>query len=119
MNFPHDRLDAYAAAADFVVTVDAITRTLPRGRGYIVDQLRRASCSIQANIAEGAGEFSAADKARFYRMALRSASECAALLDVCRRLELCEAQAVFEAKELLDRVMAMVTKMVIRFAGSG
>src|SRR5690349_9459074 len=73
MRFPHHRLDAYHAAARFLVLADRIASALPRGRAYLVDQLRRASLSIQANIAEGAGEFSPADKARFYRMALRSA----------------------------------------------
>jgi four helix bundle protein len=42
------------------------------------------------NIAEGAGEFSPSEKARFYRMARRSATECAAILHVCRRLALVE-----------------------------
>ncbi len=119
MEFPHTRLDAYHAAAEFVVAADVLARGLPRGRAYLVDQLRRASLSIQANIAEGAGEFSPPDKARFYRMALRSASECAALLDACRRLRLCDDQSLAEAEEMLDRVMAMVTGLVTRFAGSG
>jgi len=119
MHFPHSRLDAYVAAAELVVTIDAIAASLPRGRAYLVDQVRRASTSIQANIAEGAGEFSPADKARFYRMALRSASECAAWLDVCANLNLCDARAIEEARELLDRVVAMTTKLVRRFAGSG
>jgi four helix bundle protein len=118
-NFPYSRLDAYHAAASFVVVVDAITATLPRGRAYLVDQLRRASTSIQANIAEGAGEFSAPDKARFYRMALRSASECGALLDACANLKLADARALGEAGEVLDRVMAMTTRLVQRFGGSG
>jgi four helix bundle protein len=118
--FPHDRLEAYAAAADFVVAADAIAADLPRGRGYLVDQLRRASTSIQANIAEGAGEFSPADKARFYRMALRSASESSALLDICERLKLCEdGTRVEEAKKMLDRVVAMTTRLVRRFVGPG
>jgi four helix bundle protein len=68
--FPFTRLDAYQAAAAFVVAVDILTAALPRGRAYLVDQLRRAALSIQANIAEGAGEFSPSNKARFYRMAL-------------------------------------------------
>jgi four helix bundle protein len=119
MNFPHNKLDAYAAAADFVVAADAIAGKLPRGRAYLVDQLRRASASIPANIAEGAGEFSPADKARFYRMALRSASECAALLDMCGRLGLSERSVLAEAEGLLDRVMAMITGLVVRFGGSG
>lgn len=119
MSFPHTRLDAYLVAADFVVLVDTLVRGLPRGRAYLVDQLRRASLSIQANIAEGAGEFSAPDKARFYRMALRFASECAALLDACKRMGLCETRALEEAERILDRVVAMLTRLVTRFAGSG
>jgi four helix bundle protein len=119
MDFPHSRLDAYQAAADFVVLADELAQGLPRGRAYLVDQLRRASLSIQANIAEGAGEFSPSDKARFYRMALRSASECAALVDACNRMKLCEREQVERAEAMLDRVMAMLTKMVTRFVGSG
>jgi four helix bundle protein len=119
MNFPHTRLDAYHAAARFVVTADAIAAALPRGRAYLVDQLRRASTSIQANIAEGAGEFSPSDKTRFYRMALRSASECAALLDICAQLRLCEEEQVEGAMVVLDRAIALVTGLVNRFAGSG
>ena len=40
------------------------------------------------NIAEGAGEFAPKEKARFYRMARRSATESAAVLDVCKNLKL-------------------------------
>ena len=122
MHFPYDRLDAYRIASTFVVTVDAITSTLPCGRAYLVDQLRRASTSIQSNIAEGAGEFSPSDKARFYRMALRSASECGSLLNACADLKLSDPQAVEEAKQLLSRVVAMTTRLVKRFssgAGAG
>lgn len=119
MEFPYTRLDAYRVASSFVITIDALTASLPRGRAYLVDQLRRASTSIQANLAEGAGEFSAPDKAHFYRMALRSASECGALLDACANLRLSDAQAVEEARELLSRVVAMTTRLVKRFGGGG
>lgn len=117
--FPFSRLHAYQAATSFVIRVDSIAGMLPRGRAYLVDQLRRAASSIQANIAEGAGEFSPPDKARFYRMALRSASECGALLDQCRGLELSEERAVEEAYVLLDRIVAMTTGLVRRFGGGG
>jgi len=40
---------------------------LPRGRAYLAEQLQRASTSIPLNTAEGAGEFSTKEKARFYR----------------------------------------------------
>jgi four helix bundle protein len=51
----------------------------PRGLGDLADQLRRASTSIVLNIAEGAGEYSPKDKAKFYRFAKRSAAECSAI----------------------------------------
>lgn len=117
--FPHSRLIAYQRAADFVALVDALSADLPRGRAYLADQLRRAAASIQANIAEGAGEFSPADKTRFYRIALRSAVECGSHLDVLLRLELADERAVEAALETLDRVVALVTGLVKRFVPRG
>jgi len=84
----HERLDAYKASIDFLAIADEVSGSLPKGRAYLADQLRRAATSIALNIAEGAGEFAAREKARFYRMARRSATECGAVLDVCARLGL-------------------------------
>ncbi len=77
--FDHERLYAYQVAIDFVPLADDVVESLPRGRGHLADQLQRASLSVALNIAEGAGEFSPKDKKMFYRMALRSATESAAL----------------------------------------
>ncbi len=60
--------------AIFVVLADVIIEHLPRGRAYLSDQLQRAGLSIPLNIAEGAGEYSIDEKARFYRMAKRLAN---------------------------------------------
>src|SRR5687767_15748151 len=73
--FEHERLDVYKAAIEWLVLADAVAATLPRARGYLADQLRRAASSISFNIAEGAGEFAPAEKVRFYRMARRSATD--------------------------------------------
>jgi four helix bundle protein len=70
-------LDAYHIAVEFVVLSDAVIENLPRGKGYLSDQLQRAALSIPLNIAEGAGEYAVDEKVRFYRMAKRSATECA------------------------------------------
>ena len=67
--FDHEKLDVYRAAIEFVAAADSIVEELPRGRSYLSDQLLRAVTSIPLNIAEGAGEFSAKEKARFYRIA--------------------------------------------------
>ena len=119
--FDHERLDVYGVAIEFVGLADAIVELLPRGRAYLADQLHRASMSVPLNIAEGAGEYSKKDKARFYRMELRSATECAAILDVCRKLELAEPQRLDAGRTLLLRIVSMLTRLIrsLRESGTG
>ena len=109
--FHHERLDAYQTSIEFVIAADTIASHLPRGRHYLADQLRRAATSIALNIAEGAGEFSRKEKSRFYRIARRSATECTAILDVCQRLELGTPQTLKDSRELLHRIISMLTRL--------
>ena len=110
--FDHEKLDVYRASIAFVLVVDEIVKILPRGRAYLNDQLQRAGSSITLNIAEGAGEYSRNEKIRFYRMAKRSATECASILDICRHLQLVNPQLYSQGRELLLRIVAMLTKLV-------
>jgi four helix bundle protein len=112
MAFDHERLDVYRLAIEFVARANDVVEALPRGRGYLADQLQRAALSIVLNIAEGAGKFSQADKAAFYLRARGSATESAAVLDVCRRLNLITAATVDENKTILDRIVGMLTKLI-------
>jgi len=114
----HEKLDVYRFAIQFVVLADEIVEALPRGRAYLADQLRRAGSSIPLNIAEGAGEFMPTEKARFYRMAKRSATECSSILDILQHLQLIEEQLFFKARELLTRIVAMLIKMIQRLGAS-
>jgi len=110
--FDHERLDVYRVAIAFVVIANDVVESLPRGRGYLADQLQRASTSVVLNIAEGAGEFSAKEKARFYRMAKRSATECAAILDVCQQLGLIAEERYRVGREHLLRTVSMLVRLV-------
>jgi four helix bundle protein len=112
--FTHERLDVFRAAIEFLVLADPIAAALPKGRRYVADQLRRAAMSIPLNIAEGAGEFASADKARFYRMARRSGTESAAILEACRVLKLAGDPDLDAARNVLDRVAAMLTALIRR-----
>ena len=47
--FEHERLDVYRTAIEFLVLADEVAASLPKGRAYMVDQLRRASTSISLN----------------------------------------------------------------------
>ncbi len=110
--FDHQKLDVYRAAIEFVAAADSVVEDLPRGRSYVADQLLRAATSIPLNIAEGAGEYSSKEKARFYRIARRSATECAAILDVCETLELVEPKELAGPRELLMRIVSMLVGLV-------
>ena len=110
--FDHENLDVYQVAVDLVILIDEIVENLPRGRSYLADQFLRAGTSVVLNIAEGAGEYSTVEKNRFYRMARRSATECAGILDICQRLKLVATNHHEKGRELLLRIVAMLTRMV-------
>jgi four helix bundle protein len=116
--FDHERLDVYRVSIAFVALADDTIGTLPRGRAYLADQFHRAALSIPLNIAEGAGERSPKDKKRFYRMALRSATECAAILDVCRHLKPANEEQPNSGRDSLLRVVSMLTRMT-KESGTG
>ena len=107
----HEKLDVYQIAIEFVVLADEVIEHLPRGKAYLSDQLQRAASSISLNIAEGAGEYAVDEKVRFYRMAKRSATECAGILDVCQRLRLVEEKRYIMGRELLIRIVSMLVRM--------
>lgn len=112
--FDHDKLDVYRVSLDFYVIANRVIDELPRGRSKLADQLARAALSISANIAEGAGEFSSDAKASFYRIACRSATECAAILDASRRVDIVSDRLHAEGRVLLLRIVAMLTKLAKR-----
>ena len=67
------------------------------------------------NLAEGAGKLSKADKRRYYLTARGSATESAALLDVCLRLRLVGEAEYSAGKAMLLRVVSMLIKLAMSF----
>ena len=65
-----------------------------------------------ANIAEGAGEFSSAEKARFYRIARRSAIELAAWLDIVEQRQHAPKELTDDALTRLEQVVSMLVRLI-------
>ena len=69
-------LKVWERAHQFVVEVYNLTGTFPKCEQYgLTSQIQRAAVSIVANIAEGCGRNSEAELARFFEIAMGSASE--------------------------------------------
>jgi len=111
MTLDHTKLDVYHRALDLLDHVDQVYEAMPPGRAHFKDQLDRAATSIVLNIAEGAGEFSKDEKQRFYRMARRSATETAAILDVLERRQAVAATVIQPARDLIVRVVSMLVRL--------
>ena len=111
--FDHNRLDVYQRAVELLDLVDQIVDQMPSGRAHLKDQLDRAATSVVLNIAEGAGEFSPRDKRRFYRMARRSATESAAVLEVVTRRQQAPEQLLRDALDHLHRIVSMLIRMSV------
>jgi four helix bundle protein len=111
MVIQHRKLIVYQRALDIVVDVVLINRACKPGWSDLLNQLKRASTSIVLNIAEGVAEYRKDEKARFYRIALRSAAESHAALDVMVRASLLAESGILPVQGKLEEIVAMLVAM--------
>ena len=97
----HERLDAYRFAVAFYGHVKTIRAQLPRGLGPVADQISRAAASVCLNVAEGAAARSRDVKRRHFEIALGSAAECAAALDLLEIERAADEEQLKRARECL------------------
>jgi len=108
--FNFNRLDVYGCAISFLKLAVPLAERAPPGYHALNDQLRRAAVSIPLNIAEGSGKFDK-DERRYFSIARGSALECAAIIDIFEVLGAASEKEAAEAKELLERIVAMLSKL--------
>ena len=118
--FDHEKLDVYQLelkflgwATEFLVELADIPS--PVNKRELVDQLDRASLSALLNTAEGNGRRQGKQRAKFFDDARGSAIECAACLDASIAKTLSTIQRIQSGKDLLERIVSMLSKLVERF----
>jgi four helix bundle protein len=79
--FDFENLEVYKKTLSFNREIFSLIKQNPLIDIFLQNQLKRASISILANIAEGAGRYSHADKTHFFIIARGSAYETAAFLN--------------------------------------
>ncbi|MDP7037649.1 MAG: four helix bundle protein [Myxococcota bacterium] len=100
----------FAEAQNLLQDGNVLIAQLPRGYGYLVDQLKRASTSIILNFAEGNGKKGLRERERFFRIAKGSLYEVAAVYDVALSFGFIEEGFHEKTIERCDYLAAMLSK---------
>ena|SRR5690606_4652598 len=113
------RLDVYHQAMDLVEETYRLTRKLPASERFaLVSQMQRAATSVPMNIAEGYGRRHRGDYIRSLSIARGSVFELETQFEIVVRLEYLGRDETTAAKELIDRVKRMLTRLINRLAES-
>ena len=100
----------YARSLDLIDLSDRILRELPKGLGFMADQLRRAASSVTLNFAEGCGRTGKAERRRFFTIAQASANEVAAVFDVLSRFHAIRPELRIAGHDVCDHLSAMLNR---------
>ena len=112
MAFAFEKLIVYQKAVGFADAVCTLTKGFPRGYFFLADQLNRAALSIAANIAEGNGRFTKAERRNFFGIARGSTQECVPLLELARRQGLIQQSDHERLKADLEEIARMLSGLI-------
>jgi four helix bundle protein len=111
-------LEIWKEANDLCVEIYKITEEFPKSERFgIIDQIRRASSSVGANIAEGFGRYHYKDKIKFYYNARGSVCEVQNFLFLSQELKYVDkktARDIFRKYENLNKRINQFIKAVYR-----
>lgn len=107
-------LVVWQRAHEFVLAVYRYTESFPEREKYGLEhQLRRAAISIPANIAEGFGKRSQAEKARFLNIAEGSVEECRYYLILSQDLGYGQNQSLMSTLEEASKILNAYARAIL------
>lgn len=107
-------LNVYQKAFEYALVIHAKSLEFPKIEQYaLADQMRRASKSICANIAEGYGKQSSshAEFKRFISMAIGSANEMIVWTEFCAKLDYISSNEAVLWADQYDHIAKMLNKL--------
>ncbi len=82
-----EQMEVWQDSIDLAVNIYKITSSFPKSEIYsITNQMRRASSSVSANLAEGYGRYNHKEKLQFYKIANGSLLETKSFFYLAQRL---------------------------------
>jgi len=107
-------LVVWQRAHEFVLAVYRYTESFPEWEKYgLAHQLRRAAISIPANIAEGFGKRSQAEKARFLNIAEGSVEECRYYLILSQDLGYGQNESLMSTLEEASKLLNAYARAIL------
>jgi four helix bundle protein len=106
-------LQVWQKGHQLALLVYRATKAFPRDEIYgLTSQMRRASSSVPANIAEGCGRGGDAELNRFLRIAMGSASELEYHVVLARDLSYVDGAAYAQLSESVEELKKMLTAFI-------
>jgi four helix bundle protein len=110
---PHERLEVWERAVEFVDRIYKMTESCPREEKFgLTSQIRRAAVSVPTNIAEGAARQSPKEFCYFLSNAQGSVSELATEILIAWRLGYLDEQAYRKDNDELTSIGLMILGLV-------
>ena len=111
-------LIVWQKAHRFVLDVYSVSKAFPKDERFgLTDQIRRASVSIAAKIAEGYSKRGVKDKLRFFNMAEGSLSECKYYLILVEGLKYAAVKELAESLDEIHKLLRGYLRGIVRNAG--
>ena len=108
----HD-LEAWKTGHQLALDIYKITEEFPQNEIFgITSQLRRAACSITANIAEGFARYHFKDKIRFYYNSRGSVAEVQNFLIIAKDLKYLDLKNCKDLGEKASKVARLINGLI-------
>jgi four helix bundle protein len=102
---------AYTVALELVGKLRPIVGAIRRRDSDLAKQVRKSATSIPANVSEG-NRWDGKDRLHLFRVAAGSAAELRSHLEVAEAWGYVATKALHEVRELIDRQLAMLHRLV-------
>ncbi|NCU30899.1 four helix bundle protein [Candidatus Saccharibacteria bacterium] len=111
--YSFEDLEAWKIAIDISVMTYKITASFPKSEIYsLTNQMRRASSSISANIAEGYGRYSTKEKCQFYKIANGSLYELKSFFYLAEKLGFIDGSVLKEIQPILTSSQKLTAALI-------
>ncbi|HMG16455.1 MAG TPA: four helix bundle protein [Saprospiraceae bacterium] len=105
MTYFFEKLEIWQLSIDFSVEIYNVTIDFPSEEKFgVTNQIRRASNSVSANIAEGSSRLGNKERARFYQIAYSSLMEVLSFLILSNRLNFLSTSSFTDLRIRLEEL---------------